>query len=166
MGITESQWDSSRGCIAAMHGYWLLRKNRLGRWGTQMGFNPYKGHAATHTALLGTSDEAVKTLQVRIRVQHVWSCARCLLQTCWWRRGSRRSLHMKAGGSSMNWCSSSSPHRYSLGTRITLIPPDRIIQLGTGNPDFWSVLMVISWCRWPSLLDFLQSICMGCEEYP
>lgn len=78
--VKESQWDTPHDWIAAMDGNRLLR-NRLGRWGIWV-VSIYANDWLQHTALLGTSDEAVKTLWVSIREQS--NMGDFLLNACYW----------------------------------------------------------------------------------
>ena len=75
-------------------------------------------------------------------VQHEWRRAKCLLQTSWSRRGSRRQLHSKAGGS----FTITGPGTY-LGLK-PLVSAGSVWPSTSTPGDILSVLKMISWCKW------------------
>lgn len=88
-------------------------------------------------------------------VQHRWCHAKCLLQTSLSRRGNRRGLRSKAGGS------------FTIAGPGTHWGLELLVSAGrlwpsTGTPeDFLSVLEMIPWCKW-SMSQLVKTLCWTC----
>lgn len=88
-------------------------------------------------------------------VQHGWCCARWLLQTSWSRRGKRRSLHLKAGGS---FTIAGPGTHWGLKT---LLSAGKVWSNTSTPGDFLSVFKMISWCKW-SMNLLVKLLCWTC----